>query len=417
LSLYKTTSSAFVLLLASGAEAQTVDLIQQELTGIRTGIWRLGAFYVTPSLQFSGGYDSNALSTPVPENDIRAMVGPGVRLAVPLGETAYFDVYEEVDYVWYQEQVELRRFFDVTSVGAGIGGRRWLLDVNDHFRDETARPTSEFDFPVVQRSNELEGDLSFALGWRHLLKVGYGQSSYDIRETLEDDEVVKSRLNRTLDRGILEFRRRLTAKTNAVVEANFERFRFDDSTRDGDSWVARFGFEFTPEGTDPMSVPALTGSFVNGRFLLGYRTVSPLDVVRVDYAGLVGSVDVTFGFGEGHRLQATYSRDIVPSIFDENWFFVENRWGASFHFQLTERFSLTPAVLIGQNSYPLPQETLEGTEEEIYDDHTTFRLAFDTRLTDNWTVGIVADYLKRDSNVFAFAKDRLQVGFTMGFRP
>ena len=414
--LHKATRSAFVLLLAAGAEGQDVDLIEQELAGVRTGIWHLGAFYVTPSIQFSGGYDSNALSTPVPTNDIRAMVGPGVRIAIPLGEAAYLDVYEEVDYVWYQEQVELRRFFDVTTVGAGVGGRRWLLDVTDNFRDETARPTSEFDFPVVQRSNDLEGALTLALGWRHLLRVGYGQSRYEIRETLEGDELVEARLNRTQDRGLMQLRRRLTAKTNAVAEVFFERFRFDDPTRDGDSWVGRFGFEFTPQGTDPMSVPALTGAFVSGRFLLGYRTVSPLEE-RVDYAGLLGSVDVTFGIGDGHRLQATYSRDIVPSIFDDNWYYVEDRWGASFHYQMTERFSLTPAVLIGQNNYPLPQETLEGTEEEIFDDHTTFRLAFDTRLTDNWTVGIVADYLQRDSNVFAFAKDRLQVGFSMGFRP
>jgi hypothetical protein len=412
----KGASAAFVALLAAGAKGQTVDLIGQELESVRNGIWRLGAFYVTPSLQFSGGYDSNALSTPTPESDVRAMIGPGVRLAVPLGEIAYFDVFEEVDYMYYREQVELRRFFDVTRVGAGIGGRRWLVDVTDEFRDETARPTSEFDFPVVQRSNQLEGALSLALGWRHLLRLAYGQSRYEIQEGLEADPIVESRLNRAQDRGSLEFRRRLTAKTSAVAEGYLERFRFDDASRDGDSWVARFGFEFTPEGTDPMSTPALAGSFVNGRFLLGFRNVEPLEADRVDYTGLVGSVDVTFGFGEGQRLQATYARDIVPSIFDDNWYFIENRWGASFHWQMTERFSLTPAVLIGQNSYPLPQETPNGPEE-IYDDHTTFRLAFDTRVTERWTVGIVADYMKRRSNVFAFAKDRLLFGFTMGFQP
>ena len=406
-----------VFLAAASGEAQTDDLIERELVGVRRSFFRLGPVYVTPSLQFSTGYDSNALSTPVAESDVTAKVGPGIRLAVPLGSAGFADVYQEVDYVYYREQIDLRRWFDITRVGAGFGGRRFLFKVADGFHDETGRPTSEFDFPVEQRTNQLEGSLALALGWRQLLRFGYVRSLFEIKEGL-DDPTVAARLNRDQDRAFLDFGRRLTAKTSAVAEGFFETFRFDDTSRDADSYAARFGFEFSPAGGDPLVATELpvAGSFLNGRFLLGFRSLQPIDAERVDYTGLIGSVDVTFGFGEGQRLQALYSRDIVPSIFDDNWFFVENRWGAAFTYQITERFSVTPGFSVGQNRYPLPTETEEGTEE-IFDDHRTFRLAFDVRVTERWTVGVASDYLDRESNVRAFTKDRLQVGFTMSFRP
>jgi hypothetical protein len=405
-----------VFLAAASAEAQTVDLIERELVGVREGFFQLGPLYVTPSFLISTGYDSNALSTPVAESDVTARIGPGIRMAVPVGSVAFFDVYQEIDYVYYREQTDLRRWFDVTRVGAGFGSRRLLFKVTDQFRDETGRPTSEFDFPVQQRTNQLEGTMALALGWRHVLRFGYGRSLFEIEDGLED-ETVAARLNRDQGRAFVDFGRRLTAKTSAVAEGFHESFQFDDNSRNADSYGARFGFEFSPSGGDPLTTELpLAGAFLNGRFLLGFRSVSPIDPERVDYAGLIGSVDVTFGFGEGQRLQAIYSRDIVPSIFDDNWFFVENRVGAAFTFQMTERFSVTPGFSMGQNRYPLPGETEDG-EEQIYDDHRTFRLAFDARVTERWTVGIASDYLDRESNVAAFTKDRLQVGFTMSFRP
>ncbi|HJS75415.1 MAG TPA: hypothetical protein VJ921_14080, partial [Vicinamibacteria bacterium] len=107
--------------LVSSAEAQTVDLIGNELLSVRRGFFRLGPGYATPSLLISTGYDSNALSTPEGDSDVTARVGPGIRLAVPLGNAAFVDAYQELDYVYYREQTDLRRWFDVTRIGAGVG--------------------------------------------------------------------------------------------------------------------------------------------------------------------------------------------------------------------------------------------------------------------------------------------------------
>lgn len=409
---------AVLLAAAARSEAQSVNLIENELDSMRRSFFRLGPFYATPALNIRAGYDSNALSSPVPQSDIAALLGPGIRLALPLGKVAFFDVYQEVDFVYYREQVELTRVYDVTHVGGGFGGRRFLVQIEDQFRDETTRPTSEFDVPVEQRTNQLESSISLALGWRQTLELSFRQSQYDILEG-QDDPLVRARLNRVQNAFAADFTRRVAAKTRAVAEGFFERFDYDDPTRDGDSYGARFGFEFSPGEGDPLaaaSLTELTGSFLNGRLLLGFRNVSPYDPERVDYTGLIGSIDVTFGFGDGQRLQGVYARDVVPSIFEDNWYFVENRYGASFRYQMTPRLSITPGFVFGRNRYPLPQETESGPEE-IRDEHTTFRFAFDVRLTERWTVGLLLDYIDRNSNVFAFDKDRLLAGFTMSLNP
>lgn len=412
--------AAALLLVAVSAAGQSVNLIEDEVDAVRQGVFRLGPFYATPSLRLTTGYDSNALSTPVAESDVNAVLGPSARLALPLGDIAFFDVTEEVDFVYYREQIDLRRVFNVTRLGAGIGSRRVLFRVNDEFRDDTGRPTSEFDFPVQQRTNALDASLSFALGWRHRLRFGYAQQRFTITDGL-DDPAVADRLNRVTDRGTLELARKLTAKTSFVAEGLYERFAFDDRLRDGDSYGARFGFDFSPGRTDPLIATPWGQSFLAGRFLLGFRRAQPVDPSFVDYTGLIASTDVTFGFGQGHQLHGIFNRDIVPSILEENWVYVENRVGGSFRFQMTERFSVTPGVTFGSNHYALPTlvESDDGTlvEAEVVDEHTTLRFAFDVRVGSSWFVGANVDYLKRDSNVFLFGKDRMQVGLILRFQP
>ena len=108
-------------LAAAPAGAQSVDLIEERLTDVRSGFFELGPFYATPALRFSGGYDSNALSTPEAQADIAALLGPGIRLALPMGSNAFFDMFQEVDFVYYKNNVDLRRIFDITRLGGGWG--------------------------------------------------------------------------------------------------------------------------------------------------------------------------------------------------------------------------------------------------------------------------------------------------------
>ncbi len=155
--------------------------------------------------------------------------------------------------------------------------------------------------------------------------------------------------------------------------------------------------------------------------LVGFRKLVPVDPLRVDYTGLIGTADVSVTTSSRHRLRGVFGRDIVRSILAENWYFVENRVGAFFRWQLHERFSIEPGAILGKSKYPLPSvveiEDGEILEEEIVDEHTSFVLTLEYNIRKSWFIGVTTRYLERRSNVFAFDKARLLVSFNLVLRP
>jgi hypothetical protein len=414
------TSVALALIGATSASAQSESLIQDQLDGVRNRLFELGPFHATPVIRFATGYDSNALSTPDPQQDISALFGPGIQLGLPFGSSAFFDFYQEVDFVYYQEQVELRQVFSITRVGGGWGGRRFLFQVHDEFRDETQRPTSEFDFPVETRTNLFDASLTMTLGWRQELSARYRQQKSEIREQLIDDPLVPQRLNNVRDSISLDLARHVTAKTQAIVEGFFEKQTFDDPTRDNDSYGARAGFDFSP-GSGRASLPAKEEAGISGRVMIGFRKIVPVVVTQLGYTGPIGIADVRLTSAGRHRLRGVYDREIVPSILSDNWYFVQNRVGAFFRWQLHEKFSIEPGAIVGDNNYPLPR-LVEGddgelVEEEIVDEHLSLQLNLEYNLRKSWFVGVTTQYFERRSNVVAFDKGRTLVNLNLILRP
>ncbi len=414
------TSVAVALLASASASSQSVNLIENELDGVRDGLFELGPFYATPVVRFSTGYDSNTLSTPDPQQDISAMFGPGIQLRLPLGSRAFFDVYQEVDFVYYREQVALRQVFNITRVGGGWGSRRFLLAVDDEFRDETQRPTSEFDFPVETRTNHFETSLTMALGWRHELRARYHQYKTEIRDQTLEDPTIPSRLNNVQDSISVDFARQVTSKTRAIVEGFFETQAFDDDIRDNESYGARAGFDFSPKSPRAL-VPSTNETGITGRVMVGFRKLVPVADSRFGYTGPIGAADVRLTSASRHRLRGVYERDVVPSILTDNWYFVQNRVGAFFRWQLHERFSIEPGAIVGDNNYPRPRITQdvdgEIVEEEIVDEHLSLQLSFEYNIQRSWFVGVTTQYFDRRSNVVAFDKGRVVANFNLILRP
>ncbi len=353
-------SLAAVLIGQGISLGQNVNLIQREIDSASDGLFRLGPFRVTPVLSFGADYDSNAFSSAlVPQEDVAFRVGPGVSLSTPIGGSAVIDVYQRFDYIHYREQTSLSRLNDVTRLGGAVGGRRILFRIENDFANGISRPTTEFDVPVNSRSNNLSASLSLALSWRHELSFKYGNSRYQVKDDVPlDTGTVASRLNRSTDRYGVELTRLLTVKTRAIVEGFFERQAFDDPTerRDADSWGALLGIAFTPKGSKTPSLLDLGRRGLNGEFRFGFRRVEPVFDDRVDYKGLIGSADVTFGLGGANNLGVLYRRDVVPSIQSQNWYFVVNQVGLNAKLYIHRRFFLTPGVGFTRNDYPLPVE-------------------------------------------------------------
>ena len=310
--------------------------------------------------------------------------------------------------------------YDTTRVGGGFGGRRYLTEVQYEFQDDIRRPTSEFDLPVEQRTNILDASLTLALGWRNQLSARYSNNRAKIRGELVEAGSVAERLNSERHTGSIDLVRRLSSRTDGVVEGYFERIDFEDATRDADSYGMRFGFDFASSWRRRAETVEDVTSGISGQLLLGFRNLAPQDPTRPDFIGLTGDVDVRFTTSDLNRLGVTFTRDYRPSIFEDNWYFIETRAGAYFRWQVIDRLVLQPGASFGDNRYPLPRliEDEDGnvTEQRIQDEHFLYSLLIDVNVRPGWFVGVTAEYFDRRSNLGAFQKDRLQVYLNLSLR-
>ena len=377
-------------------------------SALEGSLWEAGAFRLTPSLRIGGGYDSNGFSlAEFPIGDFRATVAPGIRAVAPIRKRALFNVSEEVNFVYYHQLEDLRDIFGVTRVGGAVGGNRALVKAWNVFREEKSRPSSEFDIPTKQRTNDFNASFGMAFGWRHELTFTYVNRLIKLLDSglALDDVLVENRLNRTEHDYRLRLTRRMTAKTSAVFEGFYRFLDFDDESlqRNADELGVVGGFTFAPKTN------------VDGQALLGYKRITPEANFQADYNGLIGSVDVGMDLGRRYRLGVLFSRDAIPSILENNWYFIENRFGGSFEIYLMEKFSVTPGVVVGQNNYPRPEERVneegELEEVEITNRFETYSLSLNFHVSPKWTLSVRGEYWRRDSNVRVFTKDRFLINF------
>ena len=390
--------------------AQSESLIEREIdSALERGLWTLGPFRLTPSLRVGAGYDSNGLySAEFPQEDIRVLVAPGLNAVAPIRKRALFEVFQEVNILYYDKLEVLRDVFGVTRVGGAFGGHRVMVGLQDQFSKQRRRPTSEFDIPVDEQRNDFDASVTTALGWRHELTLSYRNGLYRILDTDSEAQVegstIQSRLNRTEHDYRVALSRRLTSKTSAVYEGFFEIYDFEDDAalRDAKSYGVVGGFQFAPRTN------------VTGQALLGYKRIVPDFVAQADYRGLIGSVDVGLALGRRYNLRVLFSRDAVPSIFQNNWYFIENRVGGSVQIRLMEKFSVTPGAVVGRNTYPrpelLPDDQGGRALIQVVDRFETYSLSLNFHVTQIWTVSVRGDYWRRNSNFRLFTKDRFTFG-------
>lgn len=390
------------------AEGERKNLIGREIEdAVEQSRWKLGPFRLTPQIQIGAGYDSNSLSSPTsPVEDTVFRVAPGIRSVVPLGDRALIEVHEELNFVHYQDLEQLRDVFNVTRLGGAIGGKNVLFRVQDEFRKGKLRPTSELDVPVDQRSNRFDAEMRLALGWRQELSLLYERARYRIEDSsLIDGVPVSSLLDRDEDSYLLQLSRQLTGKTDAVFEGLYQVLDYedDDAGRDATAYGGVAGLAFSPRGN------------LNGLALVGFKRIVPKVQSQASYNGPVGSVDVRSRMGNRFRLRGLFSRDAEPSVLDNNWFFIENRYGGFLDIFLATKMFVRPGAVMGRNNYPRPvrftnargQEVLEPVEDRF----GIYSVSVNYHLTPTLILRAGTSYLQRDSNLPSFDKDRWLLNF------
>jgi hypothetical protein len=257
-----------------------------------------------------------------------------------------------------------------------------------------------------QRNDQFRAGVDFALGWRQVLTIGYQKTRYRIEDnTLVEGTPVQARLDRDEDNYALQLTRHLTAKTDLVIEGLYQILNYsnDAAERDANVYGARAGFAFTPKGN------------LDGLARLGYKRIIPKVEEQADYSGPIGSVDVRAGLGRRIRVRGLYARDAQPSVQNNNWFFIENRYGGFFDVFLISKLFIRPGLVYGTNDYPRPASftNSEGqvVVEPIRDRFQTYSLSINYHLTDRIILRLGTNYMIRESNVPVFDKDRMLFNF------
>lgn len=390
---------AAVLGLCTSIFAQTNDsLIEQEIEReLQSSIFHYGPFYLAPKVFVGGGYDSNPLSSSLdPQPDVAFLATPAVNVVIPFKRRAMLEIYEEVDLLYYREQTELNGAYNATRVGGTIGARKVMMNFAYDFIDIRARPTSEVDVPLNQTSTQYGGGLTFALGSKQQLNLNYSHYKFriDDQQFLVDDVIVSRALDRTEDAIRVNLTRILTSKTSALLEGFFEKQDFsEEDTRNpnNDQYGLLAGVAFTPT------------EYLSGRMLLGYKRINPDVPEQAYFSGLIGSVDAFFRPVEWVGFGVIYSRNSNPSVRENNWFYIENQYGGSVRFFVSEAITVSTGATWGTNSYPRPaiveDSNGEETEVKIKDDFNNFSINLTYRFSEHWRLNFGAIHQSRDVNV------------------
>jgi len=379
---------------------------------LERSLWEVGPFRLTPNMRIGAGYDSNAILTGDAANpDVNALFAPGLDAVIPIRDRLLVELYEELDFVYYRDLVELRDVFNVTRVGGAFGGKSVVLRVTDEFRRELVRPTREFDVPVDQRSNRLGAPANFSVGSLHELGFEYEKYRVEIQDSglAVGGVSIESLLDRVEESYGVILTRHLTTETAALVEGFFGTQVYDDETveRDADSYGLLGGFSFSPTGN------------VNGEARLGYKRVVPDSPAQPGFKGIIGSANVTMRLGQRYSLEGVYFRDTAPSLLRETLYVVTSVYGAVLEVYLGRRFSIRPGIRFRRNDYPEidSASTIEQSRVVLIRRSEAVSLNFDYRLTPNWLVRVGGRFSKRETSSPSAPEERftVNVGLTTVF--
>src|SRR5262249_6490913 len=390
------------------AESTPEGLIGKEIEqAIEESVFKTGAFRIRPDLQVLGGYDSNAFSSAQnPVEDELFKVIPAIRTFVILQDRAVINVDEALNIVYYRSEPDLNDIFNSTSPAIALGGSRWLFKARDSFATGLVRPSTEFDIPTDQRTNNFDTSFAIAVGDRSNISAFYNNFNLKILDhtvTSAAGVPLFELLNRSTNLYGGAFTRNLTETSSAIGEFYYEQLNFAEQSNQPNAtiYAGRGGFTFSAR------------EHITGRAMIGYKSMTPDDPTQPNYRGVIGSVDLGIHEGERTSITINFLRDPEPSTTVNNWFFVQNIVGSTIEYYFTRDFSVTGGISYGKNTYPnqVLIETAPGQTvlKDVDDSCVDFIFGTHFHLASAWWIVVQGDKLSRTSNLPESDKNRLQV--------
>jgi len=397
---------------AAAQESTPASIPAGEATAERPGLFRAGAFYLTPYIHIgSMGIDTNVFYTATErQTDFTASGGPGLELVRPFGRESRLRLDGGLDYLYFAKTESQRKLNGYGTAQLDLVGVKTRFVVEERYESSYRRPSYEVNARVQQETEGTRGFLRRNLGDRFALAV-FGERE---RNTTDNQYYLGTNLGDTLTwdryRAGGELRMALSVKTQMVGGGEREWYRYPQlPERDGDSTLAYGGFR-----TDDTALVA-------GQALFGYRWF------RLDTGGerdgFYANVDAAWKLSPKTKLGARYLRNVGYSAFATTGPTPTN---------LNETAEVYLDKLLARNLYlrlfgrigtiasdgDIRIVTPEGIETGARDDRVheagaEFGYQFRSRVR----IGVTATYTTRQSAFETFGIDGLLAGLTVQYNP
>jgi hypothetical protein len=413
------------LLLAAGLAAATVGEVAAQTadpvevgTGVaevlpeRPGLFRAGAFYLTPYLHIGNfGVDTNVFYTATDrQTDFMASGGPGLEIVRPIGKESRFRLDGAVDYLWFARTESQRRLNGYGSALLDLEGVKTHFVIEERYATSFSRPNYQVTDRVQQENEGTEAALTRRLGDRFQSAV-FG---YRRRTVTEDQDYLGTNLGVTLteDRYSAggELRMALSVKTQLVAGGDYTWYQFPrNPERNGESTLAYGGFR--TDSTALISGYALGGARFFQLDTGPQRTVPYASVNAAWHA----SPKTTFGGRFAYDLDYSAFSTSGPTptnLQTTAALFLDKMLSRSIYFRLFGRLGRVESD--GEITIETPDGSVTAVRaERSREAGAELGYQFRTR----GRIGVTATYSNRNSNFDDFGVDGLLAGLTVTYNP
>ncbi len=162
----------------------------------RPGLFRAGAFYLTPYLHIGSlGVDTNVFYTPTDrQTDFTASGGPGLEVVRPFGRESRLRLDGGLDYLYFAKTESQRKLNGYGTAQLDLVGVKTRLLVEERYESSFSRPNFEVNERVQQETEGTRGFLRRNLGDRFALAL-FGERE---RTTTDSQDYLGTDLGDTL---------------------------------------------------------------------------------------------------------------------------------------------------------------------------------------------------------------------------
>ena len=366
--------------------------------------WRLGGLRLDPALSLSGpSYTSDVFSgsSGPEESDLTATVSAGLRGYLPLGRKSTLAAFALPHYNWWQDLEERRSTGGL--YGAGLFGyfNRMSLEVEGSVSETQSFVTQEIEQKAEARDETVTATVEIELARSITVFASATGTDYEFESFDEPGSARFDLLNRRqeLARGGLAFQ--LGPNTKLAVGAEHARFEFEDFARD-----------LSSSGTSVLMVLSYLRSKVTFNTELVQRSLEPIGDSRFPSVDeTTGRIQTLFQARPRLSLRLYGARDLQFALNPDYSYFLDDRYGVGFSWELGRRWTVEGFVEEGRNDYV---EIEAGVPERTDDIHSVGgRLALQVRPK----VELQLDLSRReyDSSLPGFDRDLTQALVNLSF--